>query len=275
MGPILAKLATPTLMSWATHIDDMANLSAYSTHRQTIRIRETVRGESQKVDCKNHKLKGLDLGPCGNPFINYSSISLILLFVVAFCIAGYKKTARSRSKDSADVLVANIPTAVQEQQNEREAREMQAHAVQQTLEDERRRGNNAVREARDRSDQQIQPQRLEQLRAQLVSKQIQWDIEAVAGQNEVRSPDTAHVRDRVEEWEQYLIRPDQDITDARLERASSIGELRPSFGERIRSIEPQNRLDISRQADQVLEPLPAYAPMDPLATQTIAPAYNV
>ncbi|KAI4144188.1 MAG: hypothetical protein L6R39_004280 [Caloplaca ligustica] len=218
-------------------------------------------------DCTNHKVQVIDFGPCGDPYMNWLSISLIFLVLVAVAFPMHKMRKRSRRTGSASVRIMRVWRTRHYQRNETQGAELQAYVAPQEVQDERRRRNITARPATDLSDQQTQlSQRLTELQVQLRSEQEHWDDEAAAGQNNPRTPDAAYVRDRVGEWEQYQIRSDGEVIARR--------EPEGSTDQRTRSSTEESVSSGSWQADESPEPLPIYAAEDPLAAPRPAPIYT-
>ncbi|KAI4132980.1 MAG: hypothetical protein LQ338_000448 [Usnochroma carphineum] len=260
----------PPLVGKAETLQSTSRYLTRSILLQTVRVRDNAGSEASESQCEDRKLQGIDMGPCGSSAINYTSISLILFVVASLCLAVHLKTSRSRHRGPAGVRVVEVPRALQDQDEERRKRKQQAPVLQQQLDDERPRRNVTTRVATDLSDQQTKfSRRLTELQANLGSilqEQQRRDNEAATERSMLRTPEAAHVRDRVRDWELYQTRADRDIM-ARLERTGSIAQ--PS-----RLDEEERHNGDSQRADEVPEPLPEYAAADPLACQWEAPPYT-
>lgn len=259
MAPVLANLVTPASMAWPTHI------YPYSAMDQSTGIRHGVRSEASNQDCRHHKTQGIDFGPCGNPYLNYTSLFLICFLVASIGFAGYSRLNRSKRGDAANVRAGNR-IIVSDGRNEEPRVKLQAWM--QKRHGERPRRNITTRVATDISDQQTRlSRRMSELRAQMLSTQEEWSSTVADCQNVLRSPYAAHVRDRIGEWEQHESRPPATSTDTSLGQASSNIQRTDSDDDELHHMNPWH-------TDQVHTPLPAYASEDPLAAHSILPAYG-
>ncbi|KAL8918848.1 MAG: hypothetical protein Q9208_007105 [Pyrenodesmia sp. 3 TL-2023] len=210
-------------------------------------------------------MQGFDLGPCGNPYISYPSLFLLLVLVALMGSAGYSKINRSKRGDQANVRPDNR-ISVPNGRNEESRVKLQAWM--QERHDEPLRRTITTRVATDISGQLTQlSRRMSELRAQMLSTQEEWSSIVATCQNVLRLPYAAHVRDRVGEWEHYESGSPATSTDTSLDRASSNTQRTGSEEAELYTMNPWN-------TDEVLTPLPVYASKDPLAAHCILPAYS-
>lgn len=259
MAPLLATMVTPAPRAWSTQINPR------SITRQSIGIRDGVRREASNLNCKHHRTHGIDFGPCGNPYINYTSLFLIFFLVASICSAAYSKTNRSKREGPANVRAGDRTIAADGRTEEVRIR---LQAWMQKRHDEHPRRKITTRVATDISDQQVQlSRRMSELRARMLSTQEEFRSFVAARQTELRSPHAAHIRDRVGEWEQYQSRSPAASIDTVFDRARSDTQRTDSDVPEVYPVNLWHR-------DLVLTPLPAYASEDPLAAHSVLPAYN-
>ncbi|KAL9595506.1 MAG: hypothetical protein Q9219_006404 [cf. Caloplaca sp. 3 TL-2023] len=268
MPAVVGQPETSTSISWPLQIAAALEHPTESISTYAVRLQSQIRSENSKTNCKGYKLRGIDTGPCGNSIVNYASIALIIFVVSSLCFALYMKTFRPKPTTSADARSQPVINPYQALDLERQKREQRERAVQQHLQDERRRQNIPARAVTDVSSQQGQlAERLNQLQEQLGSalrERERRDQEALANGSGPLAPEAAHLRARERHWERYQLRSVEDIT-AWLECADPLLQAMRSDGDE--STLPRTS---GRGGRRGSEPLPEYAIEDPLASQPTA-----
>ncbi|KAI4230809.1 MAG: hypothetical protein L6R40_007919 [Gallowayella cf. fulva] len=213
--------------------DTLLRTNSVPSERTQVR-RDDVRSDPSESDCKGHRLRGIDTGPCRSKPVNYTAILVIICVLAALGFAGFWKWKHSWAKDAV---------------HKRTPRPLIARAVT------------------DLSEQHVQlAEHLSILQQSALEQQRARDYEVSVDTSILRTPDVAHLRDRERHWEQYQIRSNQD-TGADLEPAGSILHGIPSD-------EEENRRGSILRTYPSVETLPAYAVEDPLRRKGRVPAYT-
>lgn len=238
--PSSGKFDRPNSSSWFRDSGKRTGMPVYLNPPGSADVPTNIAQETIKPSCKDHKIQFFDYGPCGK----LGSTFLIIIFI--FFVAGWALLRWGCNRRAAAAGVAAGRRALRGQQGEQEAtwpREQIRYSMSAIYQRRRELRHRELREQRN------------------ITTQVVRDI----------SDHQAELNRRLTDLQLRLAL----AVDERAGRTTDSTILQTFDPARFRGpVEGGSDGDGSRQAHPEFEPLPAYAPVDPLLCYLRAPAYT-